>query len=241
MRTCPVCSNRFPNFYPMGRGHLEIANRLNVFHSADDFETLNIGQYSCPECLASDRDRLYALYAMHLLNNPPDKELRILDIAPAAVLSSFLRSLPKARYRSADLYSPLADDIVDIMDMHIYADESFDLIVCSHVLEHVRDDRKAMSELFRVLAKNGSAILMVPILLQATHTDEDPDEKSVDERWARFGQDDHVRLYSKNDFISRLKQSGFEIDALGSQAFGEGVFKQHGITERSVLYIGRKP
>ncbi|KFE48873.1 class I SAM-dependent methyltransferase [Pseudomonas congelans] len=240
MRTCPVCSCRFPNFYPLGRSYLETAHRLNVHYSMEDYETLNVSQYSCPECAASDRDRLYALYAMHMLNNPDGTVLRILDIAPAPVLSGFLRSLPNARYRSADLFSPMADDKVDIMDMNLYTDESFDLIICSHVLEHVRDDAKAMSELYRVLAKGGSAILMVPILLTATETDEDPDEPSVDERWARFGQDDHVRMYARHDFLARLEQAGFHVDALGTGAFGEGVFKQHGITEQSVLYIGRK-
>ncbi|AHF68541.1 MULTISPECIES: class I SAM-dependent methyltransferase [Pseudomonas] len=240
MRTCPVCSCRFPNFYPLGRTYLEAAHRLNVHYSMEDYETLNVSQYSCPECAASDRDRLYALFSMHMLNNPQGKELRILDIAPAPVLSRFLRSLPNARYRSADLFSPMADDKVDIMDMNIYPNESFDFIVCSHVLEHVRDDAKAMSELYRVLAKGGSAILMVPLLLTATTTDEDPDEENVDERWARFGQDDHVRMYAKHDFVTRLETAGFQIDALGTQAFGDGVFKQHGITEQSVLYIGRK-
>jgi SAM-dependent methyltransferase len=240
MRTCPVCTNRFPNFYPLPRHYLEVAHRLSVGYSSEDFETLNIGQYSCPECVASDRDRLYALYTTHLLAHPEGQPLRILDIAPAPVLSAFLRDLPNARYRSADLFSPMADDIVDIMDMHIYADESFDLIVCSHVLEHVRDDAQAISELYRVLAKGGSAILMVPILLTATETDEDPDEQNVDERWARFGQDDHVRMYARHDFIARLQHGGFAVDALGSDAFGPGVFKRHGITEQSVLYIGRK-
>jgi Methylase involved in ubiquinone/menaquinone biosynthesis len=240
MRTCPVCSCRFPNFYPLGRSYLEAAHRLNVHYSMEDFETLNVSQYSCPECQASDRDRLYALFVMHMLKNPQGRELRILDIAPAPVLSGFLRSLPDARYRSADLFSPMADDKVDIMDMHIYGDESFDFIVCSHVLEHVRDDAKAMSELYRVLAKGGAAILMVPLLTTATVTDEDPDEENEDERWARFGQDDHVRMYARSDFLKRLHTAGFQIDALGTQTFGEGVFKQHGITEQSVLYIGRK-
>ncbi|WP_122665699.1 class I SAM-dependent methyltransferase [Pseudomonas viridiflava] len=240
MRTCPVCSNRFPNFYPFSPQQLKILHRLNVFYSADDFETLNLGQYSCPECTASDRDRLYALFASYLLKHPDGKPLRILDIAPAPVLSQFLRNLPNAVYRSADLFSPLADDIVDIMDMNIYADESFDFIVCSHVLEHVSDDSLAIAELHRVLARGGAAILMVPLLLTITETDEDPTEQSVDERWARFGQDDHVRLYAKQDFITRLKKGGFQVDELGTESFGSGTFKKHGITEQSVLYIGRK-
>lgn len=240
MRTCPVCANRFPNFYPLSRHYLEVAHRLNVHYSVDDFETLNVGQYSCPECAASDRDRLYALFAMHMLKNPEGIPLRILDIAPAPVLSAFLRSLPNAHYRSADMFSPMTGDKVDIMDMNIYADESFDFIVCSDVLAQVRDDARAIAELYRVLAKGGAAILMVPILLIATETDEDPDEQSEDEHWARFGQNDHVRMYAKHDFTDRLQNAGFRVDAMGSQAFGNGTFKEHGITEQSVLYIGRK-
>lgn len=240
MRTCPLCLAKFPNFMPLPNHYFEVFHRLNVFYSLDDFETLNIGQYSCPKCSSSDRDRLYALFVKQLLTRPEDRPLRILDIAPTPVLSSFLRTISESHYRSADLFSPLADDIVDIMDMCMYADDSFDLIVCSHVLEHVTDDAPAIAELHRVLAPGGTAILMVPILLTALETDEDPLEKSIDERWARFGQDDHVRLYAKNDFVKRLVNGGFHVTSLGSDSFGEGTFTKHGITEKSVLYIGNK-
>lgn len=74
----------------------------------------------------------------------------------------------------------------------------------------------------------------------ATETDEDPDEKDVTERWARFGQDDHIRMYAKDDFLARLAKGGFQITALGSDAFSAGTFTKHGITDKSVLYIGRK-
>jgi len=240
MRSCPLCSSRLPNFMPMSAGYFEVFHRLKVFYSLEDFETLNLGQYSCPQCSSSDRDRLYSLFVTQYLNRPADRPMRILDIAPAPILSKFLRSLPNVIYRSADLFSPLADDIVDIMDMRIYADESFDFIVCSHVLEHVADDARAISELHRVLDKDGTAILMVPILLTAQFTDEDPDEKSVDERWARFGQDDHVRLYAKDDYLQRLADGGFKVSELGAAKFGEDTFINHGITLKSVLYIGNK-
>jgi SAM-dependent methyltransferase len=240
MRQCPVCSSRFPNFLPLPSGFFDIFHRLNVFYSLEDFETLNLGQYSCPVCAASDRDRMYALFVKQLLTQPSDRPMRILDIAPAPVLSKFLRAIPNAQYRSADLFSPLADDIVDIMDMHIYSDNAFDFIVCSHVLEHVLDDAKAIAELYRVLAPGGTAILMVPLLLTAMETDEDPFEKSVDERWARFGQDDHVRLYAKHDFLQRLGNGGFQVKSLATGDFGHGTFTKHGITQQSVLHIGQK-
>ncbi|SEI83493.1 class I SAM-dependent methyltransferase [Pseudomonas sp. NFR16] len=240
MRSCSVCSSQFANFLPLASHYFEMLNELNVSYSLDDFETLNTGQYSCPQCAASDRDRLYALFVKTFVRRPEGRPLRILDIAPAPLLSRFLRSIPDSQYRSADLFSPLADDIVDIMDMNIYPDNSFDFIVCSHVLEHVPDDRKAIAELYRVLDKNGLAILMVPILLTAEHTDEDPDETDVNVRWARFGQDDHVRMYAKQDYMSRIRAGGFELLELDSRSFGQGTFRQQGITEQSVLYIGTK-
>lgn len=240
MRSCPVCSSEFANFLPLTSQYFEMLNALNVGYSLEDFETLNTGQYACPRCAASDRDRLYALFVKTFLTRPADRPLRILDIAPAPLLSQFLRSIPDIYYRSADLFSPLADDIVDIMDMQLYADNSFDFIVCSHVLEHVPDDRKAIAELYRVLDKNGVAILMVPILLTAEYTDEDPDETDVNVRWARFGQDDHVRMYAKQDYMARIREGGFELLELDARSFGAGTFKQHGITEQSVLYIGAK-
>ncbi|MDE1164328.1 MAG: class I SAM-dependent methyltransferase [Pseudomonas sp.] len=240
MRSCPLCNARFANFMPLPPSFFEVFHRLRVFYSLEDFETLNVGQYSCPGCQSSDRDRLYALFVQQHLAPLGQQPLRILDIAPAPVLSAFLKQIPGSLYRSADLFSPLADDQVDLQDMSLYPDASFDFIVCSHVLEHVPDDRRAIAELYRVLAKGGVAILMVPILTTATQTDEDPLEASVDERWARFGQDDHIRMYCREDFLERLRGGGFEVRAMNGADFSEGSFRRHGITERSVLYVGQK-
>lgn len=246
MRFCPLCAQHFPNFFPLARSYFEDAHRLGVDSSMDDAETLNLGQYSCPVCHASDRDRLYALYVQHLLTATAGaRPLRVLEIAPARSLSRFLQALPGVAYRSADLYSDLAQDKVDITDMHIYGDAAFDFIVCSHVLEHVRDDRAAMRELFRVLAPGGQAILMVPILKTQLLTDEDPDEADPLQRIRRFGQDDHVRRYAREDYLARLRSCGFDMALLGLDAFvsrsGEAdIFRRHGIAEGSVLYVGHK-
>ena len=250
MRTCTVCNQSFANFLPLPLHYFETANKLNLPYSMEDGETLNLGQYTCPACNASDRDRLYALYIKtHITQkaNTAVAPLHTLEIAPAHSLSEFIKKIPNTTYRSADLYSPLAMDQVDIMDMKIYGDESFDFIICSHVLEHVRDDRQAMKELFRILAPEGKAILMVPILPGLNKTDEDPDETDPIQRTIRFGQDDHVRFYAKHDFIERLEEQGFIVDQLIQKDFeqltphGDAVFKRHGIGEAAVLYIASKP
>lgn len=241
MRQCSLCLSQVANFLPLPENLLRLFNDLQVDYSLEDFETLNVGQYSCPACGSADRERLYALFVRQCLQWGGEAPMRILDIAPARALSHFLCGLQHVHYRSADLSSPLADDQVDITDMALYADDSFDFILCSHVLEHVPDDARAIAELYRVLAPGGAAILMVPILLGREETDEDPTVEDLEQRWRRFGQDDHVRMYAREDYLARLRRGGFEVLELDSAAFGEGVFRHHGITEQSMLYVGRKP
>ena len=111
---------------------------------------------------------------------------------------------------------------------------------CSHVLEHVPDDKKALCELYRILKPQGLGILMVPIILDLAEIDEEPTVIDETERWRRFGQNDHVRLYSKNGFIKRVKDAGFLIHQYGKDYFGEKLFEQNGITNQSILYVVEK-
>jgi ubiquinone/menaquinone biosynthesis C-methylase UbiE len=121
-----------------------------------------------------------------------------------------------------------------------YVDNCFDMILCSHVLEHVDDDRKAMSELFRILKPSGFGIIMVPIDINLKEDFENPEYKTEAERWKYFGQNDHVRLYSKNGFATKLIQTGFKVNQLGIDYFGADVFEKNGIHPRSVLYVVEK-
>ena len=82
--------------------------------------------------------------------------------------------------------------------------------------------------------------MMVPIILSVTQIDEDPDLKDEGERWRRFGQFDHVRLYSKSGFLERVRDAGFEVRELGKEFFGEELFNRTGITNQSVLYVVEK-
>jgi SAM-dependent methyltransferase len=238
-KQCSVCGKKVKSFYPLLDYYFENARRYNYPYSADEAETLNYKEYSCPYCGAADRDRLYALYLSRTLN--PQREYKLLDIAPAKSLRNYLKKSKNILYRSADLFDKDVDDTgVDLMNMKNYPKESFDIFICSHVLEHVEDDRKAMKELHRILKGDGFGIAMVPIVLSINAIDEDPGLTDVQERWRRFGQDDHVRLYSREGFKSRLKECGFTVNEITVADFGKNDFFQYGISPKSVLYIVTK-
>jgi len=140
-----------------------------------------------------------------LLDGKPKK---MLHVAPEPCLEKKFKELLGDRYLTADLFNPLAMIKMDISDIK-YGDRSFDVIYCSHVLEHVPDDKKAMREFLRVLKDNGWAILLVPIF--ARKTIEDPAIVTPEERKRVFGQEDHVRLYGP-DYIDRLREAGFTVE-----------------------------
>jgi SAM-dependent methyltransferase len=136
----------------------------------------------------------------------------MLHVAPEEQLSKLFARAPGIDYLSAALFSSKAMIRMDIMDIQ-YPDETFDVIYCSHVLEHVDDDRKAMRELHRVLRTGGWAILQVPIAT-AEVTFEDPKITCPKERKLAFGTKDHVRRYEA-DYKDRLEDAGFSVEVDG--------------------------
>ena len=152
---CPVCEVRGVDFYPLPMFYNRELFENQCIHPVFQAETINMEYYMCSNCGASDRDRLYALYFNKYLNNNPAGKFKVLDIAPAKALSSFLKRKPQLSIRTADLFMEGVDDVVDITDMNGYEEGVFDIFICSHVLEHIQDDLKAMKELYRVLRKGG--------------------------------------------------------------------------------------
>lgn len=132
----------------------------------------------------------------------------MLHVAPEACFEQLLKDHLGSAYLTADLYNKHVMVKMDISDIQ-YPDETFDMIYCSHVLEHVPDDRKAMREFRRVLKSDGWAILLVPI--HSGKTFEDPTITDPAERLKYFNQEDHVRLYG-HDYVDRLREAGFNVD-----------------------------
>ncbi|MBX2974438.1 MAG: methyltransferase domain-containing protein [Flavobacteriales bacterium] len=196
----------------------------------------------CPFCGSRERARMAWLFLKE--RKVLRAGLRVLHVAPERCLREKLTVLPGVKYTAGDKFTPGYDYPSGTIDLDItampFADGSFDLILCSHVLEHVPDDHTAMKELHRVLAPGGMAILMVPIAMDRAVTDEDPTVVDPQERIRRFGQFDHVRQYGR-DYNDRLRAAGFTVveDALAERLSPEQVFC-YGLLRSEVVHAGLK-
>ncbi|MDB4215935.1 methyltransferase domain-containing protein [Flavobacteriaceae bacterium] len=164
-----------------------------------------------PGTLSLERHRLFWLYLKNETTFFSDP-LRVLHFAPEQAFVQKFKKQKNLTYTTTDLNSPIADVKADICDLP-FKDNSFDFIICNHVLEHIPDDTKAMQELYRVLAPSGTAIVQVPYDAKREITFEDNTITDQRERTRIFGQYDHLRVYGM-DYFKKLSSIGFEVNAL---------------------------
>lgn len=188
---CPVCGGKFRKFLPYG-----------VWKKRDNV--------LCPNCFSLERHRLMWLFLRNQTRFFTDIQ-KVLHIAPEQCFRDRFRKMKNINYLTGDLDSPISDVNFDVQAMP-FKDNEFDVVICNHVLEHVEDDRKAISEIYRVLKKGGYAILFVPMDFSKKETLEDPSIVTPAERQKHYRQKDHLRLYGM-DYLDRLKEAGFKITA----------------------------
>ncbi len=188
--TDPIDGKSFRKFLPYGYG----APRENVLS---------------PSTLSLERHRLLWLW-LERETEFFTKPSKVLHFAPEQAFYKRFREMKHLDYTTTDLNSPLADVKADICDLP-FKDNDYDIIFCNHVLEHIPDDAKAMSELYRVLKPGGMAILQIPQELDREVTFEDNTITDPTERAKIFGQYDHVRVYGR-DYFNTLRKFGFIVD-----------------------------
>jgi SAM-dependent methyltransferase len=184
---CPVCKRHFRKFLPYGYGTAK-DNRL------------------CPGCLSLERHRLLYLYLKEKTNFFTDN-LTVLHFAPEQPFLKRFRKCKNLKYTTADLDSPIADIQLDVTKIDL-PDNSYDVVICNHVLEHVTDANIAMKEIYRILKPDGWAIMLVPINPDID-TFEDPSVTDPKERERLFGQYDHVRQFGR-DYPDYIAKAGFD-------------------------------
>lgn len=192
-----------------------------------------------PGTLSLERHRLMWLY----LQRETDfftAPLKVLHIAPEQSFYKRFRKMKNLDYTTCDLYSPIADVKADIQDLPFENDE-FDVIFCNHVLEHVENDKTALSELYRVMKPAGWGIFQVPIRYQLKISFEDPTVIDRKERIEKFGQYDHVRVYGM-DYYDTLLSIGFEVEKVSlSKKLSVQEITRFALEKNEILPLVHKP
>lgn len=214
--TCPICEVSFTKFFPYGR----INPRENAL---------------CPNCLSLERHRLIWLYLKEKTDFFQSKK-NILHVAPEACFMDRFEKLNGENYITADIESPLAKVKMDLHQIP-FEENRFDVVLCNHVLEHVRDDIQSMREIYRVLKPGGFAILQIPFFYPIPDvTFEDASITDKREREKIFGQDDHVRKYGK-DYTQRIAKSGLTpIEDSFVNELPDETRKKFGLAKGEIIY-----
>lgn len=236
LRRCVLCEHRVGRFLPYPGGRSATPRLMIVL----DVVGSDVDNFECPFCGCHDRERHLLLYlrATGLLEHFRDKS--ILHFAPERRLSPLITARAPSRYVKCDLY-PASNDVFKVDILRIpFQDNTFDVVIANHVLEHVDDDRLALSELRRVLRPNGSAILQTPYSLKLQCTWSDPGIDSEAARLQAFGQSDHVRLYGA-DIFERFSAVGLRAD-IGTHAQLLPDYDPHevGVNGREPFFLFRR-
>lgn len=219
---CPVCEKSSRKFLSYGT---KVSHRENVL---------------CPHDLTLERHRLIWLYLKRKSNLFSEQKLSFLHIAPEQCFLPYFKKQSNLEYLTGDIESPIADLHFDLHNIPL-EDNKFDVIFCNHVLEHVKDSRQCMSELFRVMKPGGWGIFQVPQDMNREDTYEDWSITSEADRETHFWQKDHVRLFGKN-YPQKLAEVGFEFEEYtASSLVGEKDVDYFRLSPSEILYIFKKP
>lgn len=206
---CNVCGSSYSRFVP------DLPSSENKNALDKNQVIAGYGEHIlCPNCMSTARERLIIAYLKDKVNLEGKK---VLHLSPERKVSIYLRE--KAAVTTADLMPEIYMSIVKDVQRQdatkfTFTDNSFDILVANHILEHIPDDRKAMREMYRVLKPGGLAILQVPYSETIATTIEEPAINDPAKQSALFGQEDHVRIFELNDYMHRLKSVGFIVELL---------------------------
>ena len=192
-----------------------------------------------PGTFSLERHRLFWIYLKNETDFFSATKKKVLHFAPEQAFVSQFKKIKNLEYTTTDLKSPLADVKADICNLP-FKDNEFDYIFCNHVLEHIPDDTKAMSELFRVLAPNGIGIFQIPQDLSREVTFEDHSITDPKERAKIFGQYDHVRVYGR-DYFEKLRKNGFNVTAVDyTKKLSKEEIEQYRLAQGELIPVCRK-
>jgi predicted SAM-dependent methyltransferase len=237
---CPVCDRSINHLMPAWDLLCDLETNSykgNIF----ELETFNFLKYRCPYCGATDRDRFLVYFLRKYAADLTRISGVVLDIGSKMRVVKANKLLFGPKYRSADLSSRQVDLNFDLMDMNIVESNSISILISSHVLEHVADDTKAVSEMFRVLAIGGSALILVPLDKSISKTKHADESFTCQDRWQSLLDGTHERLYSRTGLEESFASAGFVKSYFTFSDIAPDDRERLGVSKDSRLYIFTKP
>jgi SAM-dependent methyltransferase len=233
---CPTCGSNLRTMFDSGLP-------FSILQDVDVVGGERIPRDVCPVCFSQSRTRLIWEYLRREVRlEERTIKPKVFHVAPEYALAVYLSGASEYIGLDLDPKSYEKHQRVEYCDITniTYPNDTFDLIICSHVLEHVPRDRVAIKELYRILRAGGVAVLQVPIGMALNQTIEDPSITDPTERERRFGQHDHVRIYG-TDYPQRLAAGGFAVEIFDPVAhWGADVVSAMRLNRRERLFVGRK-
>ena len=227
---CPFCGHEGP-LELMGADRFPILQQLQV---------IGAGRRAarCPKCESTDKERLVFLFLKDIVRTEKLRQASILHIAPEPNLQKWLQSI-SSKYIAGDAFLQNQKFIGDVRYVDIcstkFENNEFDYIICNHVICDIKNDIKALNELYRILNYNGIAILQVPVT-KIANTVEYDNVQTKEEREIAYGYGYHERIYNDIDYIRLLGETGFEVEVCNYYKD----FGLYGLNEKEDLYVCKK-
>lgn len=219
---CVVCEHHFSSFLSYGYKGRERENVL------------------CPYCLSLERHRLMWYFLKFHTDFFRAEKLKVLHIAPEQCFYKAFKKQKNLEYITGDLYSPLADYKFDLHEIP-FPEDTYDVVFCNHVLEHVKDAEKCMKELYRVMKPGGYGIMQVPQDMSREKTYEDSSITDPKEREKAFWQYDHLRLFGR-DYPDHLRNAGFDVkEKTFENDLNDDLIGRMRFQKSEILYLASKP
>lgn len=231
-KQCYICENKFHHFGKWRKGskvRSEFLKNLQMVSS-------DIDNFKCYFCNSNDRTRHIFMFFDKLKLWEKFTDSAILHFAPEPEISNKIKSLHPKEYILGDLYPKNKEyEKIDVTDIP-YKNERFDILICNHILEHISDYKKALQEIHRVLKVNGVAILQTPYSLLLSNNFEEKNINNDALRLFFFAQEDHVRIFSKEQFFYDLEETGFELKIIKhSDLFNDTESIYYGVNRKEDL------
>ena len=229
---CPICNKYARKFIKYGKNNDPI-KKYKIISSGKRENCI------CPNCFSKDRERfLYIFFSYFQSKSFINKNSSILHFSPEKSLRNYFFKNDFKNYKTADFFDEKANYKIDL-ENYANHNQKYDLIICNHVLEHIHNDKVALKNINNLLNEKGYAILLTPFSKLIEEDIYMGMSLSYEKQLEYYGQEDHVRIYSQKNLISKIENAGFNLKLMKLDEFSS-IKKKMGLINEERIFLAQK-